>query len=139
MLVCPTITISIPEKKVGETHQPTSHLICIIKKYVSASVVKACVKIQHFKLCQSIYAAAVFTAWTFVGTRCMSNKSLSCILLFHCHYIINGKCSLIKRKCRWWINYVRNKLIQQSALSDNTSSACSATKGNSNLTLLNSL
>jgi len=35
------------------------------------SVVKACVKIQHFKLCQSIHAAAVFTAWTFVGARCV--------------------------------------------------------------------
>jgi len=49
----------------------TLGLTCIIKKYVSASVVKACVKIQHFKLCQSIHAAAVFTAWTFVGARRM--------------------------------------------------------------------
>ena len=60
-----------PRKKVGETHQPTSHLTCIIKKHVSATVVKACVKIQHFKLRQSSHTAAVFTAWTFVGARCM--------------------------------------------------------------------
>jgi hypothetical protein len=55
---------------VKQTNQP--HILThIIKTYVSASVVRARVKIQHFKLCQSIHGVVVFSTWTFVEARCV--------------------------------------------------------------------